>query len=60
MTFHGTLSVPRLPGGCAYRVQLTLTELAAVRPLTLSINADVRAKTRPGGLPGGRPQGCAP
>jgi hypothetical protein len=59
MTFHGTLSVPRLPGGCAYRVQLTLTELAAARPLTLSINADVRARPHPGGLSGGRPRGCA-
>jgi hypothetical protein len=27
-TFHGTLSIPRPPGGCAYRVQVTLTELA--------------------------------
>jgi hypothetical protein len=61
--FHGTLSIPRPPGGCAYRVQVTLTELAgtelaSTRPLTLSINVDVRARPQPGS--GARQRGCAP
>jgi hypothetical protein len=46
-TFRGTLFVPQLPNGCTYRVQVALTALEQIDPLTRtpqtwSIDADVR------------------
>jgi hypothetical protein len=51
---RGTLSVPQPPGGCAYRVVVTLTELGTARPQSRSINVGVRANRGAGG-----PAGCA-
>jgi hypothetical protein len=38
------LAIPRPPGGCAYRVVVTLTELGTAHPQSWSVNVDVRAK----------------
>lgn len=51
---RGTLSIPQPPGGCAYRVVMTLTELGTARRLSRSINVGVRANRGAGG-----PAGCA-
>ena len=50
-----TLSIPQPPGGCAYRVVVTLTELGTVHPQSRSINVGVRADRG-----AGQPAGCAP
>jgi hypothetical protein len=42
-TVTASLSIPRPPGACAYRVVVTLTELGAAHPQSWSINAAVRA-----------------
>ena len=47
-TVVARLTIPRPPGGCAYRVVVTLTELGTAHPRTWSVNVDVRAKGRHG------------
>jgi hypothetical protein len=53
-TITATLSIPQPPGGCAYRVVVTLTELGTARPHSWSINAGVRASRG-----ASEPAGCA-
>jgi hypothetical protein len=53
-TVTATLSIPRLPGACAYRVVVTLTELGTAHPQSWSINAGVRASQ-----PATGSRGCA-
>ncbi len=53
-TVRATLSIPRPPGACAYRVVVTLTELGPAHPQSWSINVGVRAAPGAGG-----PAGCA-
>jgi hypothetical protein len=42
-TVRGELAIPQPPGGCGYRVLVSLTELGGARGQTETINADVRA-----------------
>jgi hypothetical protein len=42
-TVTGRLAIAQPPGGCAYRVMLSLTELIGAHAQTWTINADVRA-----------------
>jgi hypothetical protein len=42
-TVRGELTVPQPPGGCAYRLVVSLTELGTTRAQSWTINADVRA-----------------
>jgi hypothetical protein len=47
-TIHGTLTIPEPPGGCTYRLVVTLTARKQIDPLTKqsrtwSINVDVRS-----------------
>jgi hypothetical protein len=46
------LTIPRPPGGCVYRVTVTLTEVGVAHPRSWSVNADVQAEGRRG-------HGCA-
>lgn len=41
-TMRGALAIPPPPGGCTYRIVVTMTELGQVQPQSWSINADVR------------------
>jgi hypothetical protein len=41
-TMRGVLAIPPPPGGCTYRLLVTLTELGQPHPQSWSINADVR------------------
>jgi hypothetical protein len=41
-TTHGALTIPAPPGGCVYRIVVTVTRLGQVHPESWSINADVR------------------
>jgi hypothetical protein len=43
-TMRGVLAVPPPPGGCTYRVVVTLTELGVAHPRSWSVNADVRSR----------------
>jgi hypothetical protein len=43
-TLNGRLSVPAPPGGCTYRLVLTLTQLHAAAQKSWFINADVRQR----------------
>jgi len=45
-TMAARLTIPRPPGGCVYRVVVTLTELDTAHPRTWSVNVDVRARGR--------------
>jgi hypothetical protein len=45
-TMHGVLAIPPPPGGCTYRVVVTLTELGQAHPQSWSVNADVRNQAR--------------
>lgn len=47
-TMAARLTIPRPPGGCAYRVVVTLTELDTAHPQSWSVNVDVQAKGRHG------------
>jgi hypothetical protein len=38
----GSLSIPAPPGGCTYRITVTLTQLGVAKPRSWTINADVR------------------
>jgi hypothetical protein len=41
-TMRGALAIPPPPGGCTYRIEVTMTELGQAQPQSWSINADVR------------------
>ena len=41
-TMRGALAIPPPPGGCTYRIVVTMTELGQAHPQSWSINADVR------------------
>jgi hypothetical protein len=45
-TMHGVLAIPPPPGGCTFRVVVTLTELGQAHPQSWSVNADVRNQAR--------------
>ncbi|HWG00658.1 MAG TPA: hypothetical protein VG164_02260 [Trebonia sp.] len=45
-TVSGALTIPAPPGGCTYRVVVTLTETGQGHPRTWSVNADVRNAAR--------------
>jgi hypothetical protein len=51
-TVSGRLAIPQPPGGCAYRLVVSLTEIGAAHAQTWTINADVR-RSSPGSA------GCA-
>jgi hypothetical protein len=46
-TVHGSLAIPSPPGGCIYRVVVTLTEVGPTDPPSWSVNADVRNRAHP-------------
>jgi hypothetical protein len=43
-TVHGSLAIPSPPGGCIYRIVVTLTEVGPADPPSWSVNADVRGR----------------
>ena len=43
-TMNGRLSIPAPPGGCTYRIVVTLTQLHGAAHRSWSINADVRGR----------------
>ena len=45
-TMHGELTIPPPPGGCAYRIVVTLVALGQTHPQSWSINVDVRQRSR--------------
>jgi hypothetical protein len=45
-TVSGALTIPPPPGGCTYRIVVTLTEMGQAHPRTWSVNADVRNAAR--------------
>jgi hypothetical protein len=47
-TVQVRLTIPQPPGGCAYRVVVTLTALGTAHPRSWSVNVDVRAEGRRG------------
>jgi hypothetical protein len=44
-TVSGSLAIPQPPGGCAYRLVVSLTEIGVAHGQTWTINADVRRST---------------
>jgi hypothetical protein len=50
---NGNLAIPAPPGGCTYRVTVTLTQVGPAHPQSWSVNADVRQRAQ-------AQQGCGP
>ena len=45
-TMNGKLAIPAPPGGCTYRITVTLTQVGPAHPQSWSVNADVRQRAQ--------------